>query len=139
MASAKDDEYTYLEPAEMLAENSVLTFEEYMDMQQAIGEGTRYRILHYLTTRGDASPKELKEALDLRGNTLHHHLNKLVDVGLVQKRGRKKANSEGLFTYYRASPFGEVILEQGVKKLMRMEEDFQEMYGATEESDSSHA
>ena len=134
MATAKDDEDTHLEPAEILPENSVLTFEEYMDMQQAIGQGTRYRLLHYLTTRGDASPKELKEALNLPGNTLHHHLNKLVDVGLVQKRARNEANSEGLFTYYRASPFGEVILEHGVKKLMRMEEEFQEMYGAAEKT-----
>lgn len=128
MGSAKDTEDTHFEPAEILPENSVLTFEEYIDMQQAIGEGTRYRILYYLTTRGEASPKELKEGLDLRDNTLHHHLNKLVDVGLVQKRARNEANSKGLFTYYRASPFGEVILDHSVKKLMEMEEDFREMY-----------
>ena len=126
MTSPNDSEDAYREPAEILPENSVLSFEEYMDMQQAIGEKTRYRILHYLTTCGDASPTELKEVLDLRGNTLHHHLNKLVDVGLVQKRARNEANSEGLFTYYRASPFGEEILEHGIKELMEMEEELQE-------------
>lgn len=135
MATAKDDEEYPLDPAEMLSEDSILTFEEYIDMQRAIGEENRYRLLHYLTTCEEASPKELKTALDIPGNTLHHHLNTLVDVGLVQKRARNEADSEGLFTYYRASPFGEMILEHGVKKLMRMEADFREMYGATEDTD----
>ncbi len=134
MATAKDDEKYPLDPAKMLSEDSILTFEEYIDMQRAIGEETRYRLLHYLTTCEDASPKELKTALDLPGNSLHHHLNKLVDVGLVQKRARNEADSDGLFTYYRASPFGEIILEHGVNELMRMEEDFREMYGAVENS-----
>jgi ArsR family transcriptional regulator len=134
MATTEDDEEYPLDPADMLSEDSILSFEEYMDMQRAIGEGTRYRLLHYLTTRDDASPKELKTTLDLPGNTLHHHLNKLIDVGLVQKRARNEADSDGLFTYYRASPFGESILEHGVTELMRMEDDFREMYGAAEDS-----
>jgi ArsR family transcriptional regulator len=134
METAKDEEELSPDPAEILPEVSVLSFKEYIDMQRAVGEETRYRLLHYLTTCGDASPKELKQALDLRRNTLHHHLNKLVDVGLVQKRARNEANSDGLFTYYRASAFGEVILEHGVKELMQMEEDFREMYGAAEDS-----
>lgn len=131
MATTNDDDNPF-DPAEMLSEDSILSFEEYMDMQRAIGEPTRYRLLYYLTTHGDASPKELKQALNIPGNSLHHHLNKLVDVGLVQKRARNEANSDGLFTYYRASAFGEVILEHGVNELMQMEEDFREMYGATE-------
>ncbi len=135
MATAKGDKEYPLDPAEMLPEDSILSFEEYIDMQRAIGEGTRYRLLHYLTNCGDASPKELKTALDIPGNTLHHHLNKLVDVGLVQKRARNEADSDGLFTYYRASPFGKLILENGVKELMRMEGNFREMYGAADDSE----
>ena len=103
-----------------------------MDLQRAIGEGTRYRLLHYLKTRGDASPKELKAALDLPGNTLHHHLNKLVAVGPVEKRAHNKTDSDGLFTYYRASLFGKMILEHGIEELMRMEDDSREMYGAAD-------
>jgi len=132
MATTKDDDEYPPDPAEMLSEDSILSFKEYIDMQRAIGEETRYRLLHYLTTCEDASPKEFKAALDLPGNRLHHHLNKLVDVGLVQKRARNEADSDGLFTYYRASPFGEIILEHGVNELMRMEDDFREMYGAAE-------
>ena len=120
------------DPAELLPEDSVLDFEEYMAMQRAIGQGTRYRLLHYLLSRGEASPKELKEALDLTGNTLHHHLNTLVDVGLVEKRARKEADSRGLYTYYRATAFGEAILEHGVAELLTAEATYRELY-ATEQ------
>ncbi|MDZ7730828.1 MAG: hypothetical protein U5K37_07900 [Natrialbaceae archaeon] len=71
----------------------------------------------------------MREGLDLAGNTLHHHLNKLVDVGLVQKRARKEADSEGLFTYYRVSGLGRAILEHGVGELLEMEHEYRDMYG----------
>lgn len=131
MATTGDEDERAADPAELLPEDSVLTFEEYMDMQRAIGEGTRYRILHYLKTQGATSPKELTDALGLSGNTLHHHLNTLVDVGLVQKRARKEADSEGLFTYYSASGFGEAILEHGVEELMQLEHDYRETYDSS--------
>jgi predicted ArsR family transcriptional regulator len=118
----------------MLPEDSILSFKEYIDMQRAIGQGTRYRLLHYLTTCGDASAKELKKALNLKRNTLHYHLNKLVDVGLVQKRTRNKPASTGLYTYYRASSFGKMILEKGVTEMIQMEDNFREIYGAAENS-----
>lgn len=129
MEAAEDEEHPP-DPIDMLSETSVLSFEEYMDMQRTLGEGTRYRLLYYLKHCGDASPKELKKELDLSGDTIDYHLSKLVDVGLVQKRAHNQADSDGLFTYYRASPFGKVILEHGVTELMRLEEDFREMYGA---------
>ena len=131
-ATTRDDDEVPADPAAMLPENSVLTFEEYMAMQRAIGEGTRYRILHYLKNEGDMSPKELKAALDLSGNTLHHHLNRLVDVGLVEKRARKEADSKGFYTYYRATSFGTEILEAGVEALMQKEAAYREMYAEDE-------
>jgi ArsR family transcriptional regulator len=134
MATGEHDEEHPSDPVEMLPEDSILSFKEYIDMQRAIGEPTRYRLLYYLTTCGDASPQELKEALDLTRNTLHYHLNKLIDVGLVQKRARNEPDSASLYTYYRASSFGEMILEKGVTEMIQMEDDFREMYGATEDS-----
>ena len=121
-----------VDPAKLLPEDSVLTFEEYMAMQRAIGQATRFRLLHVLTTRGEQSPKELSDTLDLTGNTLHHHLNTLVDVGLVEKRARKEADSRGLFTYDRATAFGEGILEHGVESLLRKEAEYREAYGAND-------
>jgi len=115
--------------ADLLPEDSVLTLEEYLDMQRAIGNETRFRILHVLKERGDMSASDLKEILGLEANNLHYHLDKLVDVGLVQNRKRKTADRDGLFSYYRATALGKGILEYGVEELMRREHDFLEQYG----------
>lgn len=115
--------------AGLLPEDSVLTLEEYLEMQRAIGNETRFRILHVLKERGELSASDLKTVLGLEANNLHYHLDKLVDVGLVQHRKHKTADSDGLFSYYRASALGKGILEHGVEELMRREHEFLEQYG----------
>lgn len=132
MTATTDETADPGDPASLLPEDSVLSFEEYMAMQRAIGQTTRFRILHYLNAEGNTSPKELKAALDLAGNSLHHHLNTLVDVGLVEKRARSEADTNGLFTYYRSTAFGQAILEHGVEELLRREADYLEMYSGEE-------
>lgn len=109
------------EPGPLLPEHSVLSLDEYLAMQQAIGDEIRFRLLRTLKARGDMSAKELATTLEIEGNKLHYHLNKLVDVGLVQNRKRKEPDSSGLFSYYRASALGEAILEHGVEELIRDE------------------
>jgi ArsR family transcriptional regulator len=111
-------------PDPLLPEESVLSLGEYLDMQRTIGNEARFRILRTLVHNGDLSAKELGEAVDLPANTLHYHLDKLVDVGLVQNRKRKEADSRGLYSYYRASALGEAILDHGVEELMRREHEF---------------
>ena len=117
-----------VEPSGVLPEDSVLSLEEYLEMQAAIGNETRYRILRTLTHNGDLSASDLKETLGLEANSLHYHLDHLVDVGLVQNHKRKEVDSAGLYSYYRASALGEGILEHGVEELMRREHEFQERY-----------
>ncbi|WP_254280118.1 ArsR/SmtB family transcription factor [Haloarcula marina] len=116
------------DPADLLPAESVLTFEEYMAMQRAVGNETRFRILYRLKRDGSMSAKELREALDLPGNTLHHHLDTLVDVGLVENRKRKTPDSEGLYSYYRATALGEGLLDHGVEELIRREQVFADAY-----------
>ncbi|QIO22305.1 transcriptional regulator [Haloarcula sp. JP-L23] len=116
------------DPADLLPEGGVLTFEEYMAMQRAVGNETRFRILYRLKRDGSMSAKELREALDLPGNTLHHHLDTLVDVGLVENRKRKEPDSEGLYSYYRATGLGEGLLDHGVEELLRREQVFADAY-----------
>jgi ArsR family transcriptional regulator len=113
--------------ADLLPEDN-FTLEEYLDMQRAIGNETRFRILHVLKERGDMSASELTEVLGLEANNLHYHLDKLVDVGLVQNRKRKTADRDGLFSYYRPTALGKGILEYGVEELMRREHDFLAQY-----------
>ena len=79
------------------------------------------------------SPTELEAALEIDDSTLHYHLNKLVDVGLVEKRKRTERGEDGLYTYYRATVFGEVTLTAGVDELIRGEQAFDAMYDSTTE------
>ncbi|UWG48154.1 Transcriptional regulator containing HTH domain,ArsR family [Halanaeroarchaeum sp. HSR-CO] len=116
------------DPADLLPEDSVLSLDEYLDMHAAIGHRTRYEILYRLVHAGPMSPTELVSRLDVDDSTLHYHLNTLLDVGLVEKRQRTERGQDGLYTYYRATVFGEVVLSQGVDELIRGEQRFEAMY-----------
>lgn len=135
--SVDDEDQTRLsehDPTALLPEESVLGLEEYVDMLAAVGEPTRFRILYYLASAGEASPSELETAIDLSGNRLHYHLETLLDAGLVEKWARSTADEDGLFTHYEASGFGEAILQTGIVELIERESEYREMYadGPTE-------
>ena len=114
---------------ELLPEHSILSLEEYLEMQRAIGNEVRFRVLTVLVDEGATSASELRDALEVRSNTLHYHLDELVDVGLVENRKRKEPGSDGLYSYYRATSLGEGILTEGVRELMAREWDALEAYG----------
>src|SRR6056297_1109318 len=82
-----------------LPEQSILELSDYLAMQRAIGNEHRFRILSLLVDGGQHSATELSEQLDVDSNTLHYHLDKLVDVGLVANRKRKEQTSDGLYSY----------------------------------------
>lgn len=111
-----------------LPEHSVLSLDEYLDMQRAIGNETRFRLLTQLVDEGALSATELRETLEIASNTLHYHLDALVDVGLVENRKRSDPDSDGLYSYYRATSLGEGILTHGVRALMREEWDLLDAY-----------
>lgn len=117
------------DPEDLLPDHSVLSFEEYMAMQRAVGNGTRFKLLYRLKNEGPMSATELGERLEMDGNNLHYHLNELVDVGLVENRKEATADSDGLYSYYRATALGEGLLDHGVEELMRRERVFQAAYG----------
>lgn len=119
------------DPEDLLPEESVLSLDEYLDMHTAVGHRTRYEVLYRLVHSGAMSPKELEETLEIDDSTLHYHLNKLVDVGLVEKRQRTERGQDGLYTYYRATVYGEVTLTDGVDALIRGEQAFGEMYDSS--------
>lgn len=108
-------------PGALLPEDSLLTLEEYLEMQRAIGNENRFRILNILVDNGAHSATELRDALGMKSNTLHSHLDALVEVGLVENRKRNEPTSSGLYSDYRATSLGEGILEHGVRELMRRE------------------
>ncbi|WP_226040418.1 helix-turn-helix domain-containing protein [Natrinema sp. DC36] len=115
---------------ELLPEQSILSLEEYLAMQRSIGNETRFRVLNALVEVGSQSASELRDRLEIESNVLHYHLDELVDVGLVENRKRKESDSNGLYSYYRATSLGEGILERGVRELMRREWETLEEYSA---------
>jgi len=116
------------DPEDLLPADSILDLEEYLEMHAAVGHRTRYEILYRLVHNGEMSPTELEAAMDIDDSTLHYHLNKLVDVGLVEKRQQTERGQDGLYTYYRATVYGEVTLTEGVDELIRGEQEFKQMY-----------
>ncbi|MCU4924485.1 helix-turn-helix domain-containing protein [Halobacteria archaeon AArc-dxtr1] len=112
----------------LLPEHSVLSLEEYLAMQRSIGNETRFRVLDELVEEGPQSASELREAIGVRSNALHYHLDELVDVGLVENRKRKGPDEDGLYSYYRATALGEGILSEGVRELMAREWDSLDTY-----------
>ena len=123
------------ECAGILPEDSLLSLEEYLAMQRAIGNETRFRILTRLVEEGDHSAKALTTALDVDSNRLLSHLDTLVDVGLVETRIRNDPSSDELYTYYRATAFGKGILDHGIRELMRREWEFRETYSESPTND----
>lgn len=119
------------DPEELLPNDSILSLDEYLEMHAAVGHRTRYEILYRLVHGGEMSPKELEKAMQIDDSTLHYHLNKLLDVSLVEKRQRTEREQDGLYTYYRATVFGEVTLTEGVDELIRGEQAFEEMYDSS--------
>ena len=116
------------QPEPPLPEDSGLTLKEYLAMQQAISHQTRFRILRTLVANDELSAADLKDAVDVESHNFHYHLDELVDVGLVDKRQRRTADSQGFYTYYRPTAMGGGILEHGVEELMRREHEFNETY-----------
>ena len=119
------------DPEELLPEESVLSLDEYLAMHAAVGHRTRYEILYRLVHGGAMSPTEIDDALEIDDSTLHYHLNELVDVGLVEKRKRTERGQDGLYTYYRATVFGDVTLTDGVDALISGERAFEGMYDSS--------
>lgn len=112
----------------LLPEYSLLDLEQYLAMQRSIGNETRFRILTHLVEVGPQSASELRDALAVAPNTLHYHLDQPVDVGLVENRKRAEPDSEGVYSYYRATSLGDAILEHGVRQLMREEWELVDAY-----------
>lgn len=127
-----NSQLTDTDPDDLLPEQSVLSLEEYLEMQAAIGNRTRFEIVYRLSHADELTPTELDSVLEIDDSTLHYHLNKLRDVGLIEKRVRAERDSDGLYTYYRATILGDVLLEHGVEELLRREWDFSEAYDSSD-------
>lgn len=115
-------------PTHILPESSLLDLQDYLDMQSSLGNETRFRILYTLKHDGEKSAKELRTELGVAGNTLHYHLDELMDAGLAENRMRNEPGEDGVYSYYRASAMGEALLEEGIEELIRRDWESLERY-----------
>jgi len=121
---AKADRYD----APELPDESVLALEEYLAMQRAIGNETRYRVLAELLREGELAASELAAALEEPTNRLHYHLDELESTGLVANRKRRERGADGLYSYYVATALGEAIMTHGVGELIAEERELLARY-----------
>lgn len=121
-------------PADLLPSNSVLELDEYIEMYALIGHRTRYEILYRLVHNGDMSFSDFAEELPEDSKTLRNQLDQLLDAGLIQRRQRTEKGDTAVFTYYRATIFGEVALAEDVDKLTLSEQEFPAMYDSSVQS-----
>jgi hypothetical protein len=70
-----------------LPEESGLTLEEYLAMQQATGHPTRFRILRMPVVNEELSAADLKAAVDVESHNFYYHLDERIDIGLVDNSG----------------------------------------------------
>lgn len=119
------------DPADFLPEDSVLTLDEYLDMYAAVGNRIQYEVCYRLVHGDSMSFGELEEAMDVPDSTLHYHLNRLIEVGLIQKRQRTERGDERVQTYYASTVFGRVTLTEGVDELIQGEQEFEGMYDSS--------
>lgn len=118
------DERDRLQPPE----NGVLTRRDASDMAASLGHHIRYRIVEYLLEHESASYQELEETV-ADGKQIHHHVNRLVDDRLVQRRKRRERDSDGLYSYYTVTSFGRLLMEDGFNALFEAERNVADQYG----------
>jgi len=78
------------------------------------------------------SPKELEGVIGIDDSTLHYHLNKLVDVGLVEKkRQQTEAGPRWLVYVLPSDSVRRSNAHKGCRRIDPREEDFETMYNSS--------
>lgn len=108
---------------DLLPPSSDRTLDDYLAMQDAIGDRTRFLVVYLLAHHGPHTPSQLADRVGVRANTLHYHLNKLEDVRLVRERREATNAADVRDTYYVTTSAGREILEHGVVRLIRRTDD----------------
>lgn len=85
------------------------------ELDPVLHQPVRTRIVAYLSTRGDATFTELKQALEITDGNLEAHMKKLVSEDYIQKiRESGKGRPQ---TFYKLTSIGENAFKQYIKSL----------------------
>jgi len=117
---------------ELLPEHSILSLDEYLAMQEALGDRIRFEIVHRLRHTDTEQLAPLAVAMDMNEARLEEYLRELGDVGLVERRQRTERGSDQIQTYYCATSLAATILDEGLMELIRGEWNLEDEYSTEE-------
>lgn len=109
-------------PEPILPRDSVLSREDYLEMQRLLGDPICFDTLRLLNHNGELSVVTVRRLLAERYADVDGVLGRLVAGGLVRHRDGPDGETVLL------SPVGEAALERGIVDLMRSEHDILEQY-----------
>lgn len=95
---------------DILRDEGFLELEDYLAKFQVVTSEPRFRALYQLVHANELSASKLAERLDMDKGTLHYHLDKLVNAGLVQNRRRTERRAGEAYSYYTATDIGHRLL-----------------------------
>lgn len=101
---------------EHLFSGSFGTLTDHVARKAALGDERRYAILYYLWDREEVARKELAAAIDNPDLDLTHHLNELIDAGLVTRTGAPEG-ADGRQSYYKITHIGQQEIEADTENI----------------------
>lgn len=90
---------------DQLFSDSMGTLTDHTARKAALSDPRRYAVLYYLWDREEVSRKELAATIDDAGFDLTHHLDVLIDAGLVARTGAPD-DQDGRQTFYEITHIG---------------------------------
>lgn len=97
--------------ADLFDEQALLDLDTYLELFAELAERPRFAILYALSIEGKLSANELGETLGRSENSLHYHLNRLVEASLVENRKRERPNDDELYSYYELTGLGADLID----------------------------
>lgn len=92
--------------ADLFHENNPRRLPHYLDLFELVANETRFTILYLLREENGMSAKDLGAALGKTGNSLHYHLDKLVEKGLVVNWKKSDPEKHSAYSFYELSGTG---------------------------------
>lgn len=128
--SSPVDNTTIFEAA--FPEESLLSIDEYLNLYQVASTRPAADILLLLAEHEHLSTSEISAALSREDNSLHYHLRKLKQTGLIRNRRDPNTGTEETYSYYELSEVAQTVLTDGIQNGLEMfaaeEHAFEEKY-----------
>ncbi len=93
-------------PTTVVPENSFLDLEDHLQLFNLVSSEFRFELIGRLVAEGETSISDLASEVERDESTVHYHLKKLVEAGLVRNRRQKRTGSKESYSHYEATALG---------------------------------